>query len=64
MPILSDTQPAPIQVPQPGAATLVDERRYLQRFNRSQARLLVVQSWRTATGDLVTRVGLERWLGL
>jgi len=64
MPILSDTEPAPIQAPQPADAALIQERRYLQRFNRSQVRLLVVQTWRTASGDLATRINFEPWLGL
>jgi hypothetical protein len=62
MPILSDTQPAPIQAAQPAA--LIEERRYLQRFNRSEVRVRVVRTWRTASGDLVTRIGIEPWLGL
>jgi len=62
MPILSDTQPAPIQAAQPAA--LIEERRYLQRFNRSQVRLLVVRTWRNGSGELVNRVGFEPWLGL
>jgi hypothetical protein len=64
LPILSDTLPAPTQAPQPAAATVIEERRYLQRFNRSQGRVLVVQTWRTASSDLVTRIRLEPWLGL
>jgi hypothetical protein len=64
MPILLDTQPAPTQPPQPAAAAVIDERRYLQRFNRSQVRLLVLQTCRTASNDLVTRIRFEPWLGL
>ena len=64
MPILSDTQPAPIQALHRAAAAVIEERRYLQRFNRSQVRLLVVRTWRNGSGELVNRVGFEPWLGL
>ena len=64
MPILSDTQPAPIPAAQPSPAAVIEERRYLQRFDRSQVRVRVVRTWRIASGDLVTRICYEPWLGL
>jgi hypothetical protein len=64
MPILRDTQAAFTSPPRPSANAVIEERRYLQRFNRSQVRVQVMRTWRTISGELVTWVGFEPWLGL
>jgi hypothetical protein len=63
MPILTDTQAAP-RAPHQSAKVVIEERRYIQRFNRSQVRFLVVRVCRNAAGEVVTRVSIEPYLGL